>query len=235
MKKRSAAPPLSVPKAMRTPPSDNFFKLTLFISKPGFDQGSLRVLQLLLADLGLQHRQALRRHELEEERIVDPSRRVAVDEQPSSRTRVGISVTLRCLSKRDEFGVDFPVAHVVGQDVQSPLHEHLRVGDLVGMAERELAVLARLVDDGGAELRAELGARAEPAVHPQFDIVGAGGDGLDRPWRAPAPGVTTSGSGAKRYLIVDTLAPRNSPRFCASRTWTTSSGSVCMLVTVVTP
>ena len=39
----------------------------------------------------------------------------------------------------------------MGQDIQPPLHEHLRIDKLVGVAERELAVLARLIDDGGAE------------------------------------------------------------------------------------
>ena len=49
-------------------------------------------------------------------------------------------------------------------------------------------------------------------------------------------GVTTLGSGGmKRYLTVSTRAPRNVPRRCSSRSRRISSGSVAMLVVVVTP
>ena len=66
----------------------------------------------------------------------------------------------------------------MSQDVQPLLHEHLGVGKLVGMAEGKLAVLARLFENCGAKLRAELGPGAKAAVHPQFDVIGARGDGL---------------------------------------------------------
>src|SRR4030095_2572539 len=116
------------------------------------DQGSLGIFGLLVPDFGFQYRHALRRHEPLEKRIVDPRRRVAVGKQEFIAYQSRDDGDVALLEQRDEVRIHLPVADVVGKDIQASVNEHLCVHELVGMAERELAWLVRLLENGGASL-----------------------------------------------------------------------------------
>src|SRR5262249_54828869 len=70
------------------------------------------------------------------------------------------------------------ITDIVGKDIQALIYKHLRVGELVYVGEGELAVLARLIQNGSAVLGSELGPSAESAVHPYFDVIGTRGHDL---------------------------------------------------------
>jgi anaerobic selenocysteine-containing dehydrogenase len=142
------------------------------------EPGALRILQLLVADLAFQNGYALRRYEFEEERIVDPGRRITVGKQefvPYQGRNEGHAALLKY---RDKIGIHFPVANIVGEDIQAAFNEHLRVGELVDVAEGEFSVLARLIQDRSAELGGKFGPGAKSAIDPDLDVIGARGDGL---------------------------------------------------------
>src|SRR4029434_9043935 len=89
-----------------------------------------------------------------------------------------MSVTLRCLSTAIK-SESTSRSRILWARTFKPCSTSIfRVGKLVGVPEGKLALLARLLEDRGAERGGKLGPRAEPAVHPHLDIIGARGDDL---------------------------------------------------------
>ena len=72
----------------------------------------------------------------------------------SSRASVEITLTLRRLSMAMKSSSHDRVADVVGENVDALVHDHLGILIFEDMGHGDLAVLARLVEHGGAELPA---------------------------------------------------------------------------------
>ena len=92
------------------------------------------------------------------------------------RTRFG-----RCLEHRHQLVVDVPVAHAVGERVESGADQTLRVLELEDVRGDPEPALVGLVDDGAVDLGGELLVLAVPRVDPDLDDVDlAGRELLDR-------------------------------------------------------
>jgi hypothetical protein len=161
---------------MRTPASDNFFRLILSISKARrfaasagsfFCSSRFRVRSC-----------ASRRQTLLEERRVDEGRLVREREHRLLAGERRDHGDVAGLELGDEVVLDHGISHIVGEDIHALVDDHLGILVLEGMRHGDLAVHARLVEHRGAEFARELRELAVLRVDPDLHEVGAVGDDL---------------------------------------------------------